>query len=125
MKLTYATKHCHVRRIDDVVVLKPHGSLMGGEETEELEKLIAEMDADKIPALVINLVDVDMMNSTALSRIIAGHVKFQRRNARVALCQLDARIENILVITRLSLVFDVYPDEAQAVEACASSGEQN
>jgi anti-anti-sigma factor len=123
MKLTYATKHSHVRRIDDVVVLKPHGALMGGEETEELERLIAEIDVDKVPYLVINLVDVDMMNSTALSRIIAGHVKFQRRNARVVLCQLDARIQNILVITRLSMVLEVYPDEPTAIAASASSEE--
>ena len=120
MKLTYATKHAHVRRIDDVVVLKPHGGLMGGEETDDLEKLIAEMDADKIPNLVINLVDVDMMNSIALSRLIAGHVKFQRRNARMVLCELDARLENILVITRLSLVFEVFRTEAAAIAACSA-----
>jgi anti-anti-sigma factor len=88
---------------------------MGGEETDEIEKLITELDTDKVPCLVINLVDVDMMNSIALSRLIAGHVKFTRRNARIALCNLDARIQNILVITKLSLVFDVYPDEQQAI----------
>ena len=117
MKLTYATKHSHVRRVDDAVVLKPHGGLMGGEETDELEKLIAELDADKVPCLVVNLVDVDMMNSIALSRLISAHVKFARRNARIALCCLDARLQNILVITKLSLVFDVYHDEAAAIAA--------
>lgn len=123
MKLTYATKHSHVRRIDDVVVLKPHGGLMGGEETDEIERLITEFDTDKIRCLVINLVDVDMMNSIALSRFIAAHVKFGRRGARVVLCSLDARIESIFVITKLSLVFDVYRDEALAIAACTEKAE--
>lgn len=119
LKSTYATKHAHVRRLEDVVIIKPHGGLMGGDETDDLEKLIAEMDADRVPFLIINLVDVDMMNSTALSRLIGGHVKFQRRSARIALCQLDARIQNILVITRLSMVFEVYEDEPSAIAAAA------
>jgi anti-anti-sigma factor len=123
MKLTYATKHSHVRRVGDAVVIKPHGGLMGGEETDEFEKLVSEFDADKVPCLVINLVDVDMMNSVALSRVISAHVKFSRRDARIALCCLDARIENILVITKLSLVFDVYPDEPTAIAACAEKAE--
>jgi len=35
------------------------------------------------------------------------------------LCSVDKRIENIFVITKLSLVFDVYPNEEQAIASFA------
>jgi len=119
MKETYATKHIHVKRFDTVAVLKPHGNLMGGEETDELERLIAEFDSKEYRCLVINLVDVGMVNSLALSRLIGGHLKFAKRNARMSLCNLDRRIENIFVITKLSMEITVYPSEEAAIAGCA------
>jgi len=120
MKQTYATAHCHVKRIDRVAVLKPHGNLMGGPETDELEKLIDEFDGQGIRCLVVNLADVAMMNSLGIGRLVSGHVKFKKRDARMNLCNLDKRIENIFVITKLSLEFNVYPSEEEAIAGCAA-----
>ena len=115
---THATKHTHVRKLDGAVVIKPHGNLMGGEETDEIERLIEGFNAEKVPCLVINLVDVGMMNSLTISRLIRGHLKFSQRNARIHLCNLDKRIQNIFVIAKLSMVFNIYPSEELALQAC-------
>jgi len=115
MKQTYATRHAHVREIDGVVVLKLHGNLMGGPETDELEKLISQFDAGGVRWLIVNLSDVGMMNSLALGRLISGHVLFKNRGARMCLCNVDRKIDNVFVITKLALEFNVYPDEAQAI----------
>ena len=120
MKQTYATKHTHIKRLDGVVVLKPHGNLMGGEETDELGKLIESFDSEGLGCLVVNLADVGMMNSLGISRLISAHVKFSRRKARVTLCNVDKRIENIFVITKLSLLFPVYEDEETGIAGCAA-----
>jgi anti-anti-sigma regulatory factor len=37
------------------------------------------------------------------------------------LCGVDKRIENIFVITKLSLVFDVFPTEEQAIASFAET----
>jgi anti-anti-sigma regulatory factor len=42
-----------------------------------------------------------------------------RRGGQMKLCSVDKRIENIFVITKLSLVFDVYPNEEQAIASFA------
>jgi anti-anti-sigma factor len=115
MKQTYATRHAHVREIDGVVILKPHGNLMGGPETDELEKLISQFDAEGVRCLIVNLTDVGMMNSLAIGRLISGHVRFKRRGARMCLCNVDRKIDSVFVITKLSLEFSVYPDEGQAI----------
>ena len=114
----YAAKHSNIRVLDHAVVVKPHGNLMGGDETDELESLIQTFDTEGVSCLVINLVDVGMMNSLALSRLIQGHIKFTRRSAHMHLCHLDAKIQNIFVITKLSLVFPIFPDEKSALAGC-------
>ena len=55
MARTYATRHSHVRRLDSVVVIKPHGDLIGGPETDDLEALIDQFDTEGVSCLVINL----------------------------------------------------------------------
>jgi len=119
MKQTYATPHTHVREIDGIVVIKPHGNLMGGPETDEIEKLIGQFDAQAVRCLVVNLVDVGMMNSLAIGRLISGHVRFKKRGARMSLCNVDRKIQNIFVITKLAFEFNVYPGEEQAIADCA------
>jgi anti-anti-sigma factor len=120
MAKTYATKHTHVKRLNGTVILKPHGSMTGGDETDEVEKLIEQFNTEGVSCLVVNLADVGMMNSLAISRLVAGHLKFSKRNARVNLCNLDKRIDSIFVIAKLSLVFNVYQTEEAAIAACAS-----
>ena len=119
MAHTQALKHSHVKRLDDVVVLKPHGDLTGGPETDEIETLVDQFDAEGVKCLVINLSAVSIMNSLALSRMIRAHLKFTKRGARVHLCSLETRIQQVFVIAKLALVFPVFQDEASAIAAGA------
>ena len=119
MTHTHATRHAHVKNLGAVIVLKPHGDLIGGPETDELEALVDQFDSERVSCLVINLAAVAIMNSLALSRLIRAHLRFTKRGARVLLCNLDKRVENIFVVTKLSLVFAVFPDEESAIAGCA------
>ena len=123
MKQIQATKHTHIKRLGAVVVLKPHGNLMGGDETDELGRLILELDAENVRCLVINLIDVGMVSSLGLSRLITAHVRFSKRDARVNLCNVDSKINAVFVITKLALVFPVYPNEEEAIAGCAAGAE--
>jgi len=123
MSSTQALKHSHLKRLNGTAVIKPHGDLTGGPETDELEMLVDQLDAEGVKCLVINLAAVAIMNSLALSRIIRAHIKFTKRSARVHLCNLETRIEAVFIIAKLSMLFPVYPDESAAIAAC-SRGEE-
>jgi anti-anti-sigma factor len=123
MTRTQALKHSHLKRLNGTVVIKPHGDLTGGPETDELEVLVDQLDAEGVKCLVINLAAVGIMNSLALSRIIRAHIKFTKRGARVHLCHLETRIEAVFVIAKLAMLFPVYPDENAAIAACARGEE--
>jgi anti-sigma B factor antagonist len=108
-------QHVKVKTLEDVTVLTPKGYLVGGEETDELEKYIRELSNDGNKWLVINLGDTQHINSTALGVLITGHTNYARRGGQMKLAQVDKRIQNIFVITKLSLVFDVYETEDEAI----------
>jgi len=114
-------QHVKVRRLNGVVVATPRGYLVGGEETDELEKLIRDLAAEGNLHLVINLGDTQHINSTALGVLITGHTNYAKRQGQMKLCSVDKRIQNIFVITKLSLVFDVYDSEEKAIASFAEA----
>lgn len=103
------------RQVGSIHILTPKGYLTGGEETEELERAIKQFGEENNKHLVINLSETQHLNSTALGVLISAHSNYTRRGGQMKLAAVDKRIENIFVITKLSLVFDVYPTEEQAI----------
>jgi anti-sigma B factor antagonist len=103
------------RQVGSIAILTPKGYLTGGEETEELERGIKHLGEEGNKHLVINLSETQHLNSTALGVLISAHSSYVRRGGQMKLAAVDKRIENIFVITKLSLVFDVYPTEEQAI----------
>jgi len=107
------------REVGSIVVLTPKGYLTGGDETDELEKAIKGLGETGNKHLIINLAETQHLNSTALGVLISAHANYTRRGGNMKLCSVDKRIENIFVITKLSMVFDVYPSEEQAIASFA------
>jgi len=107
------------RQVGSISILTPKGYLTGGGETEELEKAIKQLNEEGNKHLVINLSETQHLNSTALGVLIAAHTSYVRRGGQMKLCAVDKRIENIFVITKLSMVFDAYPTEEQAIASFA------
>ena len=109
------------RQVESIVILTPKGYLTGGEETDELDRAIKQLGEGGNKHLIINLSETQHLNSTALGVLISAHSNYVRRGGQMKLCSVDKRIENIFVITKLSLVFDVYPNEEQAIASFAES----
>jgi anti-sigma B factor antagonist len=107
------------RQVGQIAVLTPRGYLTGGEETDELERAIKSVSESGNKQLLINLGETQHLNSTALGVLISAHTNYVKRGGQMKLCSVDKRIENIFVITKLSLVFDVYPSEEQAIASFA------
>lgn len=107
------------RQVGSIVILAPRGYLTGGDETDALEQKIRSLGESGNRNLIINLGETQHLNSTALGVLIAAHSNYVKRGGQMKLCSVDKRIENIFVITKLSLVFDVYPTEELAIASFA------
>jgi len=109
------------RQVGDIVILAPKGFLTGGDETDELDQAIKALSESGNKQLLINLAETQHLNSTALGVLISAHSNYVRRGGQMKLCSVDKKIENIFVITKLSLVFDVYTTEELALASFAES----
>jgi len=104
-----------VRTSGDVTILTPKGMLLGGKETDELQAKIKELSEAGNRKLLINLGQTTFLNSVSLGALISGHTSYAKRGAQMKLCEVDKKIQNIFVVTKLSLVFDVHEKCEDAV----------
>ena len=107
------------RQMGNIAVITPRGYLTGGDETDELDQAIKTLVEGGNKSLVINLGETQHLNSTALGVLISAHSSYVRRGGQMKLAAVDHRIQNIFVITQLSMVFDVYPTEELAIASFA------
>ena len=106
-----------VRTSGDVTILAPKGMLLGGKETDELQGKIRELTEAGNKKLLINLEKTTFMNSVSLGVLIAAHANYAKRGAQLKLSAVDKKIQNIFVVTRLSLVFEAYDTADEAIKS--------
>jgi anti-sigma B factor antagonist len=98
-----------------IILLTLKGSFVGGDETDELRETIKNAIDTGNTKLVIDLGGVLYLNSTALGVLISAHANYTKRGGTIKLCQLNKNLENLFVITKLSLVFDAYHTVEEAI----------
>jgi anti-sigma B factor antagonist len=99
----------------NIVILELKGNYVGGDETDELRDQIKKLSEEGNLKLVIDLGEVSYVNSSALGVLIAAHANYAKRGGHVKLCQLNKNLENLFVITKLSLIFDSYSSQVEAI----------
>jgi anti-sigma B factor antagonist len=100
-------------------LIEVRGSLVGGDETDELRQAIAGFVAREYAKLVIDLSGVTYLNSTAIGVLVSAQATYARRQWQIKLCGINRNIDSIFVITKLTLVFDVRETRADAVKSFA------
>jgi anti-sigma B factor antagonist len=113
MKLTQSER-------DGVVILEPRGKILGGPDATLLkDQLQTLIDSGKI-RVVIDLAEVDYMNSTGLGILISTLTTLRRANGELKLANVTEKIKSLLVITKLVTVFDDFESVDGAVAAFSS-----
>jgi len=98
-------------------IVEARGSLVGGEETDELRNAVADFVEQGTKNLIIDLSKVTYLNSTAIGVLVSAHTTFSKNKGRVKICGINKNISNIFVITKLTLVFDVSETREDAIAA--------
>jgi anti-sigma B factor antagonist len=98
-------------------VIEVKGSLVGGEETDELRRHVADFIERGNKKLIIDLSKVTYLNSTAIGVLVSTHTTYSRNKGKVKLCGINKNINNIFVITKLTLVFEVTDTREEAVKS--------
>lgn len=102
-----------------IAILHPKGSLMGNKEMDDLRAGLETLGKEGNTKAVIDLSQVNYINSTGIGVLIAGYKDYSSRSGKLKLCGLSNSLENVLVITKLTQVFEVYPNLKEALASFA------
>lgn len=67
--------------------------------------------------LLLNLADISRIDSSGLGELVAAYATCGREGAELKLLNLTQNVRELMVITKLLIVFDVYEDEGEALES--------
>jgi len=107
--------------VDDVSVVKLDGRIILGEESNSLREKVKSLLAEGKKKIVLNMADVTYIDSSGLGALVAAHVSAKAQGASVRLCNLGQKFHEVMQLTKLLTVFDVYDTEAAAVSSFQSS----
>jgi anti-sigma B factor antagonist len=106
-----------VRKMNDgIIVVDCAGRIIFGEETAELRDQVKALISED-GRLVLNLSEVSYIDSGGLGTLVALYTTARTAGASVKLARLTQRVGDLLQLTKLLTVFEVYNSEEEAVES--------
>ncbi len=103
------------RQIGDVTVLDLRGRLNMGEAGRALRTAMLRVIEEHKKKVVLNLGSVSYIDSSGIQELVSSYVNLARTNGGLRLANLTDRTHDLLVITKLLTVFDVYESVETAV----------
>ena len=105
------------RTVGEVTVLDLKGKMLIGEGDELLREKINSLVEGGKSKIVLNLADVPYVDSAGLGEIVRCYTTASRKNGKLKLRHLTKRIQDLLSITELLIVFETVDDEEKAVQS--------
>jgi anti-sigma B factor antagonist len=105
------------REREGITILDFKGRIAAGPEATALREKVAELNAAGKRNLVLNLKDVDYIDSTGLGALVVCVTGLRRNDGNIKLENLNRRNIDLLVMTKLHTVFEVFNDEQDAVNS--------
>ncbi len=102
---------------EGIDILSLSGKIMGGPEAGEINEEINNLIDRNKKNIIIDLSKVDWMNSSGLGILIGAVTTLKNNSGRLALVNVSGRIRNLLRITKLADVFEVYENADSAIES--------
>ena len=105
------------RQAGDVAILDLDGEVRIGDSATALRGAIRELVAGGSSKILLNLKGVRYIDSSGIGELIANYTTVGRTGGQLKLLNLTEKVQDLLVITKLLTVFDVYDDENEALSS--------
>jgi anti-anti-sigma factor len=104
-----------IRDRGGVKILDLKGKITLGAGEMALRQSLQEVLTDGATKVVLNLRDVTTVDSTGVGELVGSYTTATNRGAKLKLANLPPKMQDLLTITQLITVFDVYDSEDDAV----------
>ena len=105
------------REREGIVIIDVKGRLVAGEAVAAMRETITQLVAAGKVDAVLNLADVDYIDSSGLGAMVMCFSTMRKAGGKLKLLHLTRRNVELLVLTKLETVFEVFDDEQQAINS--------
>ncbi len=110
----------NVREAPEAVILELDGRVTLGEAIAELRDSIREALSGDQKNVVLNLENVSYIDSSGLGQLIGSYATVTSRGGQMKLVNLQKKVHDLMQITKLLTVFEVYTSEGAALRSLAT-----
>jgi anti-sigma B factor antagonist len=98
-------------------VIELRGDITGGPHNDDFSNTLKKLLAGEKKNIVIDLAETKYMNSSGLGMLISGYTTVKNSGGDLKLANVTKKIESLLVITKLSTIFENYSSVDEAVKS--------
>jgi anti-sigma B factor antagonist len=106
------------RDVGGVTIADLRGRIVLGDEgSAHLRKLVSELLSQGRKKILLNLAEVTYIDTSGLASLISALAQARKQGGELKLVNLSQKVQDLMQITKLHTVFDIYNDEAAAVRS--------
>ena len=106
-----------LREVGPVTIIDLSGRIALGEGSALLRTTIRELLETGQRKILLNLGDVNYIDSSGIGELVSGFTAVRSREGELKLLNLTKKVHDLLQITKLFTVFDVYNEESTAIQS--------
>ena len=103
------------KEIEEVVILTLEGEMVGGPDATLLTEKLRELIGEDKKQIIVDMGNVNYMNSSGLGILIGGLTTVRNNGGDLKLIRLAKRLQDLIRITKMDRVFDVFETEEEAI----------
>lgn len=105
------------RNVGEIVILEMFGKITIGEGSVQLRDAVSHLlDAGR-NKIILNLGGVTYMDSSGIGELVSRYTTTKNAGGRLKLLNLPKKIKDLLMITKLLTVFEIFEDEQTAIDS--------
>jgi len=104
---------------DGVTIIRLGGEVVLGAATNAFRASLRGALQAEPHKVLVHLGEVKFLDSTGIGEIVAGYSMAWEGKGQLKLCALPQKVKDVLTVTRLSTVFEIYETEEEALGAFA------
>jgi anti-sigma B factor antagonist len=106
----------NIRRIEGVNIVDLSGRITIGEGTIVLKDAVRNLLQRNEKKILLNLADVSYIDSSGIGELVSSFTTVGNQGGKLKLLKLTKKVHDLLSITKLLTVFEVFDDEAKAIQ---------
>ena len=103
------------RQVGGVAVLDLSGKITLGEGSVQIRDAIRGLIGKGQKSILLNLGNVNYIDSSGLGELVSAYTTAKNQGAALKLLKLTKKVHDLLQLTKLYTVFDIFDDEAGAI----------